>query len=400
MNQTDIPERGSTAPEADGEASMVDLLIFAAKHKKKIISAALVTAVLAAGLSLLMPNIYQASTRLLPPQQTQSSAAALLSQLGGIAGAAAGVAGMKNPSDLYIGMLKSRTVADRLVEKFDLRKVYGTNSIELARKKLISNTTFTSGKDGLILVEVEDTDKKRVTQLANGYVAELFGLMKTLAVTDASQRRLFYEGQLEATKDKLSKAEIALKSTMDSHGVVSVDAESRAMLETAARLKAQTAAKEIQLRAMSAFVTTNNVEYRRVEEELAGLRAELSKLENGRGVDLERDKPAGLENIKLLRDLKYQQMLYEVLAKQYEVARIDEAKDPSVIQVLDVAVEPERKFKPKRSIITLVGLAVGVVLGAFWAFLVEWKEGVYRRPESPEYARLMALKKNLRWKQS
>lgn len=380
------------------EISVVDILIVLAKHKKMIATVTIAAAVLSIAVSLILPNEYKGTTKVLPPQQTQSSAAALLSQLGGIAGAAvaAGAPGLKNPNDLYIGMLKSRTVADHLISRFALMKVYETDSLERARKTLESNTTITSGKDGLITIDVEDRDQKLVAPMANAYVTELFGLMKTLAVTDASQRRLFYERQLQATKDHLANAEVALKRTMDARGVISVDAESRAILETVARLKAQASAKQIQLSAMGAFLTPNNPEYRRAEEELASLRAELAKLENGSGASVEQGASAtGLENIKLLRELKYQQMLYEVLAKQYEVARIDEAKDPSVIQVLDPAVQPERKSKPRRPLIVVLTTTIAFFVAIGWAFFAESRRKALMTPEGA--AQWAELKSHLRF---
>lgn len=375
----------------------MDLLIVFAKHKKKIFGVTIAAAVLSSAISLVLPKTYLASTKLLPPQQTQSSAAALLSQLGGIAGAAAaGAAGIKNPNDLYIGMLKSRTVADRLIARFDLKKVYQLESQERARKRLEDSTSVMSGKDGLISIEVESRDQKLVAPLANAYVEELFRITKTLAVTDASQRRLFYERELEATKDNLAKAEAILKGSMNTRGMVSVDAESRSILETVARLRAQASAKEIELNAMRPFVTTVNPDYRRVEEELKGLRAELAKLENGRGADAPpSEKRGGLENIKLLRDLKYQQMLYEVLAKQYEIARIDEAKDPSVIQVLDPAVEPEQRAKPRRAFIVVLATIFAFVASAFWAFASEARRKALLSPEGA--ARWNEFKSHLRF---
>lgn len=394
MNQSQTVEQHERT--SHGEIDAVDMLIVVAKYKKPIALVTMAAAVLSIVVSIILPNEYRGTTKVLPPQQTQSSAAALLSQLGGIAGAAAaGAAGLKNPNDLYMGMLKSRTVADHLIARFNLMKVYETNSMENARKILESNTTITSGKDGLITIDVEDRDKKLVAPMANAYVTELFGLMKTLAVTDASQRRLFYERQLQSTKDNLANAELALKKTMDSGGVVSVDAESRAILETVARLKAQASAKEIQLSSMSAFLTPNNPEYRRAEEELASLRAELAKLENGRGASADRvASETGLGNIKLLRELKYQQMLYEVLAKQYEVARIDEAKDPSVIQVLDPAVEPERKAKPRRALIVILTTTLALLGATAWAFMAESRRRAMMTPEGA--AQWMELKEHLR----
>lgn len=383
MNQTGNMEREHDTSASEGGSAMIDLLIALAKHKKTILSVTIGTAILSVAVSMALPNVYKASTKLLPPQQSQSSAAALLSQLGGIAGAAAGAAGVKSPSELYVSMLKSRTVADRLIAQFSLKKAYDTDSQEKARKLLEANTSITSGKDGLLVIEFEDTDKKLVAPLTNAYAGELFRLMKTMAVTDASQRRLFYERQLETAKDNLAKAEMALKSGLDTRGVISVDTESKGIVETIARLKAQVSAKEIQLASMRAFLTPANPEYHRVEEELGGIRAELSKLENGRdAVSGASETQGGLENIKLLRDLKYQQMLYEAIAKQFEVARLDEAKDPSIVQVLDPAVEPEIKSRPKRSLIILMATLVAAISVICWALVVEAKKKALRSPEN------------------
>jgi uncharacterized protein involved in exopolysaccharide biosynthesis len=385
-----------TQAKADDDGiSLMEVLIALAKHKKRIVLSTLTAAILSVGGSFLIPNEYKASVKLLPPQQSQSSAAALLSQLGGVASMAAGAAGLKNPSDLYVGMLQSRTVADRMVARFNLKKVYDVELQEKARKELIANTKVTAEKNGLISIDVEDRDPKRSAQLANAYVEELLHLTKTLAITEASQRRVFFERQLENTKNNLAQAEVVLKGAMDTRGVISVDVESRAMMETMARLKAQISAKEIERNSMRAFVTETNPNFRRVEEQLSSLRGELSKLENGRPSvgDAEDDgkKQAGLANIKLLRDVKYYQMLYEMLAKQYEVARLDEAKDPSIIQTLDAAVEPERKSKPSRGLIVIVVTLLTMFLSMGSAYFSE----VRRKGTPEEAARWKELKAHL-----
>jgi uncharacterized protein involved in exopolysaccharide biosynthesis len=403
MNEVQTTPLDRAAQARTDEVSVIDLIIALAKHKRLVIGLPVIVAVLAVGISFILPKTYKASTKLLPPQQAQSGAAALLSQLGGVAGMAAGAAGIKNPSDMYIGMLKSRTVADKLIAQYNLKKGYETESQESARARLEADTVITSGKDGLITIEVENRDQKLVAKLANSYVEQLLQLTKVLALTEASQRRMFYERQLEGAKDNLTRAEMSLKGALDSRGVISVDAESRAVLETVGRLKAQVSAKEIQLGSMRAFLTPNNPQYKRTEEELSSLRSELSRLENGRaggevaadGANANASKPGGFENIKLLRDVKYYQMLYELLAKQYEVARLDEAKDPSIIQVLDPAVEPERKFKPRRAVIVMLSTVVAFFLAVFAAFVLE-----ARRKLSPENAAQWdELKAQLRRKQ-
>lgn len=354
--------------------SVVALLTVLARHKKAIVRFPLIIGLVTAAISFALPDVYKSSTKLLPPQQSQGGAAALLSQLGGVASAAAGIAGIKNPNDMYVGMLKSRTVADRLIARFGLLAAYDVKLMEKARKELEANTLITSGKDGLITIEVEDKDRKKVANIANGYVEELYGLSKVLAITEASQRRMFFERQLELAKDNLANAEVKLKGALDTQGVISVDGQSRALIETVGRVRAQMSAKEIQLRSMQAFVTASNPAYQRVQEELSSLRSELDKLENGRpalGNGPSQNGKDGLENIKVLRDVKYYQMLYELLAKQYEVARLDEAKDPSIVQVLDRAVEPERKFKPKRALMVLVATFLAFFAAVAWAYIRE-----------------------------
>lgn len=386
MNETQIATTSPGQIQAAREFNIVELLIVMAKHKTLIIGMPLVVGLAATAISFALPNVYKATTKLLPPQQAQSGAAALLSQLGSTAGVVAGAAGLKSPNDLYIGMLKSRTVADSLIETYKLKKVYDVDSQDRARKTLESNTTIAAGKDGLITIDVEDEDIKLVAPLANGYVNELMKLTRVLAVTEASQRRMFFERQLELSKDRLAQAEMTLKGALDTGGVISVDSDSRAIVETVGRVRAQISAKEIELASIRASLTPSNPEYRRIEHELSSLRAELSKLENGRphsagGLEEGGRNQRGLENIKMLRDVKYYQMLYELLVKQYEAARLDEAKDSSIIQVLDPALEPERKFKPKRSIIVVLSFFSALVLAVLMAFFFEAKQRALRTPD-------------------
>lgn len=393
-----LEKEAPTGPREDN-FDMIELAIIFAKRKRLLLSLPIVAAVLSAVLVSMAPPIFSASTRLLPPQQAQSGTAALLSQLGGIAGAAAGVTGLKSPVDLYIGMLKSRTVADSVITKLNLKKAWKTDSMDAARKKLAANTNVTAGKDGLILIEVDDRDQKMVAPLANAYVSELVRLTTVLALTEASQRRVFFERQLEAAKDNLASSELTLKKALDSHGVISVDADSRAIVETVSRLRAQISAKEIQLNSMRAFVTASNPEFMRVTEELASLRGELSRLENGRpgapaSAQSESGQQAGLENIKVLRDVKYRQMLYELLAKQYEVARLDEAKDPAVVQVLDPAIEPERKSKPNRTLVVIISTFIGFAIAVVWIVIAEARRRLLTSRDTA--ARLSELKLHMR----
>lgn len=375
-----------------------DVLLVFAKRKRLIVGLPLVVGALTAAISMALPDVYQAGARILPPQQSQSSASALLSQLGGLAGGLVGSSSLKNPNDLYIGMLRSRAVSDGIIKQFGLLKHYDTESPEKARRILAESTLISSGKDGLIEVVVEDNDRKLVPAIANGYISELVKLSKVLAVTEAAQRRLFFERQLELAKNRMESAEVALKNTIDTHGVISVDSDSRAVVETVARLRARISAKEIELASLSAFVTPSHQDYRRVKEELASLHAELSKLQNGRpelpAEGKSDERSAGLDSVKMLRDLKYAQMLYELLAKQYEMARLDEAKDAPIIQVLDNAIEPEHKFKPKRLTMVIVATVLGFCAAMAWAIVAEWRQRLLADPGRAE--KLGRLKSALR----
>lgn len=396
QNGLQVPAEG----QGNSELNAIEMLIVLAKYKKLIFGFPVAAATIAAAISFALPNEYKATARLLPPQQSQSSAIALLSQLGGMASAAAGAAGLKNPNDMYVGILKSRTIADKLIARFDLKRVYGIESTDKVRLRLDKESDFNSGKDGLITIEVEDTDPKRVAQMANAYVEELLNLTNELAVTEASQRRLFFQRELEKAKNNLGQAEMKLKGALDTKGVVSVDLQSRAIIETVGKLRALISAKEIELNSMRAFVTESNQDFRRTQEELTSLRAELSRLENGKGDSPTRNDAeksnSGLENIQVLRDVKYYQMLYELLAKQYEAARLDEAKDAAVIQVLDKAVVPEERDKPKRTIIVLLAGVFGGMLAVAWAFIAETRKRASRT--SAGAAQLAELKSYIGFK--
>jgi len=391
------------ANHEDDEISLLDLLIVLVKHKKLIFGLPFVAAILTAGYSLLLPNIYTGTTKILPPQQSQSTAGALLGQLGALAGAAGGALGIRNPNDLYVAMLKSRTVADNLIQRFDLMKLNNAKYPSQARDGLAGVTKITSGLDNIITIEVDDKDPKHAADLANAYVEELYKLTQTLAVTEASQRRLFFEKQLRLAKDNLASAEVDLQKTQETTGLIKLDEQGRALIAAVATLRAQIAAKEVQLGAMRAFATENNPDYIVTQKELSGLKTQLQHLEkanrSGPGdifVPTGKVPEVGLEYLRKLRDVKYFETMFELLAKQYEIAKADEARDTSIIQVLDKAIEPDRKSKPKRSRIVLLAALVALFAGILWAFACEAMARARRDPQHAE--RLHAVKRYLMWR--
>jgi len=240
--------------QRDQEVSVLDLLIILAQRKRLILRITAAFAILAALVSLILPKRYTATVVLLPPQQNSTMGGILASQMGGMAGVAAlagASLGIKNPNDMFVGMFKSGTVEGAMVQHFDLMKEYHARYLSDARKDFESHVVVDgSGKDGFIRISVRDPDPRRAADLANGYVDQFRSLSQHLAITEASQRRLFFEQQLGQAKNNLADAEEALKKTELTTGVIQLDSQTRALVEAAATLRAQIEAKEVQIEAM------------------------------------------------------------------------------------------------------------------------------------------------------
>ncbi|MDH0340408.1 GumC family protein [Chromobacterium haemolyticum] len=373
------PDKTEPQTIPSDDIDLFDVLKTLLKHKRWVIGSVIALGGAALALSLLLPPLYSSTAKILPPQQQNSSMNMLLGQLGGLASMAGvgGSTGLKNPGDLYIGLLQSRTVADNLIQQFKLKQRYTAETMDETRKALQNASAISSSKDGLISISVEDKDPQFAAALANGYIAQLIRLNQSLAVTDAAKRRLFFETQLKQTKTQLAAAETALRQTQERTGMIQPDGQVQAIMNTVTQLKASVAAKEVQLEALRSYATEQNPLYQRTKQELAGLKTQLAKLESGAEtagdvmVPTGKMPQSGLEYLRRLREVKYQETIFELLAKQYELARIDEAKDSSQIQILDSAVVPELKSKPVRSLITAAGLVVGLMLGITLALLRE-----------------------------
>ena len=228
---------------------------------------------------------------------------------------------------------------------------------------------------------------------------ELFKLTKVLAVTEASQRRLFFERQLEQARDNLAKAETAARQALEKGGLVQVEGQGRAIVETTARLRGQMTVKEVQIGAMRSFATERNPDLQLAQKELEALKHELARIEGASGGkvgDQRENSGQGIDSLGLLRNVKYYETIYELLAKQYELAKIDEAKDSAVVQVMDKAIEPDRRTKPWRSLIVLLSAFAALFIGILWAFV---RESMARAKADPRQAsRFLDLKRYLTWK--
>ena len=402
LDDAGVVSRIEAEDQSGSGIDLIELLLILARKKAAILKFTLAAAVVAALVSFLLPKLYTATSTILPPQQSQSALTAMLGQLSSVAGLNESDLGLKNPGDLFIAMLKSRTIEDRLIDRFDLRKVYWVKSYQDARKKLENRSYIVAEREGLISVSVSDRDPQRAADLTNAYVEELHALNSDLAVSEAAQRRVFYQQKLDAEREQLALSELALKQAQEKSGLLQPDAQARAIIQSVADMRAQVALHEVQVQAMRTYATAGNPDLRRAEEELSGLRAQLAKLERNTGeigngnVELPtRQLPqAELEYIRRARDLKYHEAFYDFLSKQLEAARIDEAKDAVVVQMVDKAVVPEKKSSPQRMLIVLT-TAIAAFIASCLAVLLA--EIVRRKQQDPlERERLARLRRSLK----
>jgi tyrosine-protein kinase Etk/Wzc len=376
-----LNEEAGTNAESGSQNGLdgIELLLILSQRKNTILKVTIAMAVITAIIVFLVPSTYTATASILPPEQKQSTLSAMLGQLGSISGLSDSDLGFKNPGDLFIGMLHSRTIQDRLIDKFDLRKVYRVKRYQDARKKLDARSYIVAEKEGLISISVDDHDPSRAAAMANAYVDELHNLNSELAISEAAQRRLFYEDKVNAERDALAVAEVQLKLAEEKTGLLQPDAQARVIIQSVADMRAQVAFREVQIEAMRTYATKDNPELQRAEQELAGLRTQLAKMERNTGdaghgdIDLPTRKlpQAELEYLRRARDLKYHEALYEFLNKQLEAARIDEAKDAVVVQVVDKAVVPERKSGPHRTTIILLAALLAFLLTSATLLVME-----------------------------
>jgi uncharacterized protein involved in exopolysaccharide biosynthesis len=363
-------EATNTAVEAmeEDEISLLDLAIALGEEKKTLFAIPAITTTLAIVASLLMTPIFTAKTVMMPPQQ-QSGAASALASLGALAGLAGGAAGIKSPDEMYIAFMQGEGLQKAVIQKLNLLERFEKKTIFETREHLKRVVKIASDKKaGLITIEADDKDPEFAAKLANAYVEELRNLMGRLAVTDAQQRRVFYEQAITKTQNELAEAEANFRVAKEKSGMQVTAIIAETSIRAGAEMRAQIAAKELQLAAMGSFATQQNPDVQRLGGELSALRSQLKKLEQGSGAD-EKTSPLQQLAVKSYRDIKAREAMMGVLVAQYESARLDEAKEGPLIQQVDVALPPEHKSKPKRAMIVLSSAFAGLFLGVFVAFV-------------------------------
>lgn len=355
-----------SAQEAEDEISLLDLLQTIVDNLRLLVLGPLAVGVTALGISFLIPPTYTAKTQFLPPQQQQSAAASMLASLGSLGGLAGAVGGIKNPADQFLAYMKSVTLQDSLIERFKLLERYEAKTKTDARLALTGNVRAASGKDGLISVEVDDENPQFAADLANAHVEELAKLLSKLATTEAQQRRLFFEKQLNLAKNKLIQSEIALKATGVSGSVLKSNPASA--VAAVAGLQAAVTAQEVKLGAMRGYLAETAPELKLAVGELINLRAQLIKQEKDTPVHGAKATTEG-DYIAKYREFKYHESLFELFSKQFELAKVDEAREGAVIQILDEAQAPDKKSKPKKVMITFIATLFAGFTLLFYVFI-------------------------------
>jgi uncharacterized protein involved in exopolysaccharide biosynthesis len=363
-NQNTPPSHPIEHDDDDEGLSLLDIVNALRQQARWLVAAPILLGSIAFGGSYLITPTFTATTTFLPPQQQQSAAAAALSQLnalGALTGGSGG-SGVKSTADQYIALMQSVTVSDRMLEKFDLINVYEAKFRIEARNALAGKVAISAGKkDGLITVSVDDTDPKRAAAMANQYVQELRLLTNTLALSEAQQRRVFFEDHLKKTRDQLAHSQQALQQSGFNSGVLKT--EPKLAADAYARLQAEATGAEIKLQTLRRSLADSSPEIQQQQAIIGALKGQLARAEVPN-----RDLSSGTADyIGKYRDFKYQESLFELFSRQYEMAKVDESREGALIQVIDAAQVPELKSKPKRATIALGSAALAFMLTAAWA---------------------------------
>lgn len=363
--------------------SIIELTFIFRKRAKTLTLVPLCTGLIALLLTHLIKPTFTTTATILPPQQ-QSAAASMLGALGGLAGLSGGsIGGLKNPADQWVAFLKSQTIADKIIDRYGLMKTYATDYRFLARKVLAGNSRFFATKDGLISIEVDDENPQRAAAIATSYIDYLRQIGKEMALTEAAQRRAFFEQQLKDARDQLAKAENNLKQSGINKNVLKTNPQ--AAITVIAELEAKIRAQEVAVSVLQQSLTANNPDLQRESAELGSLRKQLQAA-NRTGDAAPKD---GEDYVTKYRDFKYHETLYEMMARQFELAKLDEARDGTLIQVLDAPDVPEYKSSPKRAKIALVSAVIALFFSTLFVLIKNSIDELAKTPDGRSNIRIL-----------
>ncbi|MGB8655619.1 MAG: Wzz/FepE/Etk N-terminal domain-containing protein [Candidatus Acidiferrales bacterium] len=369
-------------------------------HRRFLLRIAAIGLAVSLAIALLIPSQYQSTTQLMPPDQGGSMAmlAALADKSGAggagelMGGLAGDMLGLKNTGELFTGILASRTVQDDIVKKFDLQKVYHKRHLEDARRELGVNTAIGQDrKSGILTVMVTDESPQRAAAMAQEYVAALNRVVVDLNTSSAHRERVFLEDRLVQVKQDLESAEKNFSQFASKNEAVDIQTQGKAMIEAAATLEGQLIAAETELESLRQIYSDGNVRVRATQARVDELRRQLQKLggrgaaQNGTSAASQADASSlvpslrelpllGVNYADLFRSMKVQEAIFDTLTQEYELAKVEEAKETPSVKVLDPPNIPERKSSPHRALITLGGGLLALALGIVWIFgETEWR---------------------------
>jgi uncharacterized protein involved in exopolysaccharide biosynthesis len=343
-------------------------------------------------IAFLIPKSFQSTTQLMPPDNQSASSMALLSAVagrtGGLGAFAGDLLGVKSSGALFVGVLQSRTVRDRLIEKFGLMRIYRKSKLEDAREALAEHTgIYEDRKSGIITITVTDHDPNRAAALAQAYITELDQLVAQVSTSSARRERIFLEERLTTVKQDLNGAAKKFSEFASKNTAIDIPAQGKAMVEAAATLQGQLIAAESELRGLEAIYSDQNVRVRALRARVSELRTQLGKLGGDSGAEgalSSKSDPSlypsirqlpvlGVTYADLYRQTKIEETIYELLTQQYELAKVQEAKEIPSVKVLDIAVVPTKKSSPPRLLIITLGVFIAeLVMIAYLLWKKAW----------------------------
>ena len=369
----------SDEPDDGPVVGLADLLSWLGEQKRLIFSVTGIAAVVSLVVAFLLPPIYTARTTLLAPaSQQQGPSSSAIAALGALGGLAPSGLGGRSPDELYVALLKSDSVLRALADRFELKAHYDVATYETLRKVMPNYVRVTSDKkSGVISVEVDDKDGQFAADLANAHLPIVTKVMSRLAVSEAQLRRTFFEKQLSDTKENLVKAEQSLRAVQEKSGVIVLDKQAEALITGAALVRAQISEREVQLKVLRTSATEQNPDVMRLGSELRALRGELARMESAQGestgsaVDLPvgRIPEASIDYVRARRELKLQETLLEGMLRQFEIAKLDEAKEGAALQQVDAAMKPDYKSRPSRALIVLASSLLALLAISTWVVI-------------------------------
>lgn len=397
------------APEVSAERTIAHLR-FLLENRGLLLRALLIALVASTAIAFLIPVRYDATTQLMPPDSDSLSSMALplgaaAARTGGLGAVASDLLGAKNSGALFVGILQSRTVQDRLIAEFRLDRVYRETKIEDTRQALSDHSYIAEDrKSGIITITVRDHDAQRAAALSQAYAAELDRLVARVSTSSARRERIFLEERLTSVKLDLDSAAHRFSEFASKNTAIDIPAQGKAMVEAAATLQGQLIAAESELRGLQAIYADQNVRVRSVRARVAELREQLGKMGGDSDVNgglSSKSDPSlypsirqlprlGVTYADLYRQNRIEETVFELLTQQYELAKVQEAKEIPSVKLLDAATVPTKKAYPPRLVVIAGGTALALAAVCMWLFAKRHWQSMDPQDPGKQFAEEMA----------